>query len=159
MTLRRTLTNTAAAAALTALMLPAAAVAEDAAGANTMGASDQTADLSADLANQSLRVVESDSPDLIWPDGWTTGAEAVAAMVDDMDIIGSEGDQIGEVEGLLVNEANEVVAFAVETEGFLDIGDEDVILPLGDAQLSPDGDAFLTSLTEDELEAMPEWED
>jgi sporulation protein YlmC with PRC-barrel domain len=76
--------------------------------------------------------------------------------IDDMDIYGPGGDQVGEVEKVLVDASGEVVGFAVETEGFLGIGDEDVIV--GVDQLELVGDRFVTSLTEEQLEELPRWE-
>jgi hypothetical protein len=78
-------------------------------------------------------------------------------QIEDMDLYGPGGDQIGEVEEVLVDASGEVVGLAVETESFLGIGGEDVILGLDQVELA--GDRFVTSLTEDQLEATPRWED
>lgn len=78
--------------------------------------------------------------------------------IEDMDIYGpGDDDQIGEIEEVLVDSSGNVAGFAVETEGFLGFGGEDVIVGIDQLQLV--GDHFNTSLTEDQLEALPRWED
>ena len=78
-------------------------------------------------------------------------------QIDDMDIYGAGGDQIGEVEDILTDASGEVVGFSVETENFLGIGGEDVIV--GTDQMELVGDRFVTNLTEDQLEQLPRWDD
>ena len=79
--------------------------------------------------------------------------------VEDMDLYGPGGDQIGEVEDVLADSSGQVVGFSVETENFLGIGGEDVIVGLDQVELAPDGQRFITSLTKEQLEQMPRWED
>jgi sporulation protein YlmC with PRC-barrel domain len=78
-------------------------------------------------------------------------------QIEDMDLYGPGGDQIGEIEEVLIDASGDVVGLSVETENFLGIGGEDVILGLDQVELV--GDRFVTSLTEDQLEASPRWED
>ena len=77
--------------------------------------------------------------------------------LEDAEVYGVEGDQLGEVERFLGDEMNNVVAVTVETEGFLGFGGEDVVVPLDQMQL--EGDRFVTPLTEEQLKAMPRWRD
>jgi sporulation protein YlmC with PRC-barrel domain len=77
--------------------------------------------------------------------------------LDDMDVVGADSETIGEVEDVLADASGSIVAVAVETEGFLGLGDEDVIVTLDQLQL---GDGRLaTTLTEEQLEALPTWDD
>lgn len=76
--------------------------------------------------------------------------------LDDMDVVNAQGDEIGEVEDVLM-EGGEIAGVAVEVGGFLGIGDKTVVVPLD--QLSLQGDDLVTNLTEEELEALPEWDD
>lgn len=78
-------------------------------------------------------------------------------QLEDADVYGEDGNQIGEVQRFLGDDMNNVIAVTVETEGFLGIGGEDVVVPLDQLQLV--GDRFVTALTEDQLEAMPRWRD
>ena len=79
-------------------------------------------------------------------------------QIEDMDIYGpGDDDQIGEVDEVLVDSSGDVVGFSVETEGFLGIGGEDVVVGVDQMELV--GDRFVTSLTEDQLEQLPRWDD
>jgi PRC-barrel domain len=80
-----------------------------------------------------------------------------AGELEDMDIFGPEGEQIGEVEDVMTDATGQITGFAVETEGFIGLGSEDVIVPLTALEL--EGERFVTTLTEDELENLPEWDD
>jgi sporulation protein YlmC with PRC-barrel domain len=85
------------------------------------------------------------------------GLNLAASELEDLDLFGPEGEQIGEVEDILVDTNGAVVALAVETEGFLGAGEEDVVMMLN--QVSMAGDRLTTALTEDEIEALPAWDD
>ena len=80
-----------------------------------------------------------------------------ADEIEDMDVFGPGDEQIGEVEDVLINADGEVVGVAVETEGFLGIGGEDVVVGLDQLELM--NDRLVTSLTEDQLEQLPRWDD
>ncbi|MGR3483116.1 PRC-barrel domain-containing protein [Salipiger marinus] len=77
--------------------------------------------------------------------------------IDDADVMGPDGNRIGEVEQILVDDSGTPVAAVVEAGGFLDIGDEDIVVPLEELTFK-DGD-FTTSMTEDELKNLPKWDD
>ncbi|MFG6665419.1 PRC-barrel domain-containing protein [Sulfitobacter sp. 916] len=77
--------------------------------------------------------------------------------LDDYDVIGSTGEKFGEIEDFLTDASGEPVAVVIETEGFLGIGDEDVIVTLDQLELV-DG-KFQINLTEEGLEALPKWDD
>lgn len=91
----------------------------------------------------------------------TTAPPADAAAgyfkLDDMNIVTPTGDKIGEVEGVLIDASGEVAAVAVEVGGFLGIGDEDVISQLD--QLRLENNQLVTTLTKEQIEALPKWDD
>ena len=74
--------------------------------------------------------------------------------LDDMDIVGANGDEIGEVDDVLMNASGEIVAVSAEVGGFLGLGDTEVVFPLD--QLTLQGDEFVTSLTKEQVEALEE---
>jgi hypothetical protein len=76
--------------------------------------------------------------------------------IDDMSVHNAGGDRIGEVDEVLVDSTGRH-ALAVEAGGFLGIGDKTVILMLDQVQLQED--RFVTSMTEDQLKALPAWDD
>jgi len=77
--------------------------------------------------------------------------------IEDMNVYGTGGKKIGEVDEVLVDASGKIVAVSVESGGFLGIGDEEVVVMLD--QLSLEGDRFNTSLTKDQLLALPRWKD
>lgn len=85
------------------------------------------------------------------------GFDMTADEMEDLDVYGASGEQVGEVEAVLVDASGAPVAFAIETEGFLGIGDEDVVLPIDQARLAEG--RLVTVLTEEDLEALPQWDD
>ncbi|MBU2961255.1 PRC-barrel domain-containing protein [Citreicella sp. C3M06] len=77
--------------------------------------------------------------------------------VDDIDIIGPDGNQVGEVEDILIDADGAPVAAVIEVGGWLDIGDEDVVISL--SELTYQNGAYTTTMTSDMLETLPKWDD
>ncbi|MBM2293529.1 PRC-barrel domain-containing protein [Sulfitobacter pseudonitzschiae] len=78
--------------------------------------------------------------------------------IDDIDVIGSDGGKIGEVETVLVDDAGMPVAVVVEiNDGFLDLGDSDVIMQM-DTLTWKDG-RYATTMTSDDISGLPMWDD
>ena len=74
--------------------------------------------------------------------------------IDEIDIVGSDGSKIGEIEDVLIDQSGQPVAVTVDfQDGFLDLGDDDVILTMD--QLTFENGSFATSLTEQEIEGLP----
>ena len=80
-----------------------------------------------------------------------------ASEIEDMDIVGPDGSDIGDAEEVLVNATGQAAAVSAEIGGFLGVGEKEVIIPLNQLQLS--GDDLATSMTKEQLEALPEWDD
>lgn len=77
--------------------------------------------------------------------------------VDDMDLMNASGEKIAEIEEVLVGSDGQPAGYLVDLGGFLGMNDRDVVLPL-DAVTFSNGN-FQTSLSEADLEALPEWDD
>ncbi|KUF11850.1 PRC-barrel domain-containing protein [Pseudoponticoccus marisrubri] len=77
--------------------------------------------------------------------------------VDDMDVVDADGEKIGEIEEILVDEAGHPAAFHIEVGGFLDIGDEDVAVPL--AALTYEDGVYVSKMNRTQIENLPEWDD
>lgn len=77
--------------------------------------------------------------------------------VEDIDVVDADGQKIGEVEEILIDEDGKPAAFHIEVGGFLDIGDEDVAVPL-EALTYEDG-SYVSKLTLEQIENLPEWDD
>ena len=79
--------------------------------------------------------------------------------LEDMDVVGPDGEQIGEVEQVLIDRDDRIVAVAVEAGGFLGIGDHEAILGIDQLALASDRDQLVISMTAEELRSLPEWDD
>ena len=75
----------------------------------------------------------------------------------DMNVVNPAGEKIGEVEDVLMDTSGNVVAVAVEVGGFLGVGEDDVIIQLD--QLRLENKQLVTTLTKEEMEALPKWDD
>ena len=70
----------------------------------------------------------------------------------DMEITDSGGKRIGEVEEVLKTPEGKITAVSVEVAG-----DKEVVMALD--QLRRQGDVLMTDLTEEQVEALPSWDD
>jgi hypothetical protein len=102
-------------------------------------------------------VTEMAEMDPLAPAGGLYGAFA-ELRVDDlvgMEVIGSMGDDMGEVDELVSDGAR--LLAVVGTGGFLGLFEHDVAIPLERFEMGADG-LILPSLSEDEVRSMPEWD-
>jgi sporulation protein YlmC with PRC-barrel domain len=72
------------------------------------------------------------------------------------DVYGSNGNQVGEINNLLVGADGRVHAAVVEFGGFLGIGENKVAVPWD--QLNITQDRITTNMTEDQVKAAPHWD-
>jgi uncharacterized protein YrrD len=77
--------------------------------------------------------------------------------IEDLDLKNADGDEIGEVEEVLIDAGGQPVAIAVEVGGFLGIGERDVVLELDQVQLVDDD--LVTSADKATIEGLPDWPD
>ena len=77
--------------------------------------------------------------------------------IEGMDVYGPGGEEIAEVDDVLIGEDGSSLAVSLDVGGFLGIGDKDVAIPLESLSVSPNG--LSIDLTEEELEALPEFDD
>lgn len=105
-----------------------------------------------------VHAVDPGAEGLVWPPSLAALPESRRARIPGMDLDGPDGT-IGEIERLLANDEREVVAVTVEIGGLLGLDDEEVIVPLNRIEFGPTGDTFITAMSEDELEALPSWQD
>ncbi|GGK43012.1 PRC-barrel domain-containing protein [Salinarimonas ramus] len=83
---------------------------------------------------------------------------ATADDLDDVEVYGINGEEIGEVEEIVVG-ADGTHYIVLEVGGFLGIGDDDVAIPMDRFAARGEESLVLVSMTEDELEAMAEYEE
>jgi sporulation protein YlmC with PRC-barrel domain len=77
--------------------------------------------------------------------------------LEDMDVYGSAGEEIGEVEDVLVDASGQPVAVTADVGGFLGIGEREVVIGLD--QLTHSGDRLTVGMTKEQIEALPEFAD
>lgn len=78
--------------------------------------------------------------------------------LDEIEVIGVNGEEIGEIENVVVD-AEGTHYVVVDVGGFLDIGDEPVAIPMERLAASGDENLVLTGMTADELEELAELTD
>jgi hypothetical protein len=110
----------------------------------------------AGVAQQSLDVAtlqEADDDDMVvQPFGLTVDD------LEDTDLMTADGEEIGDVDEILVDGGGRAVAVSVEIDdGFLGIDDREVVFGLDQLELRDD--ALVTSLDKATIEALPEWDD
>ena len=73
------------------------------------------------------------------------------------DAVGSDWENVGEVDDIIISRNGQVIGLVVETGGWLDIGDENYVIDLRDLRVVGEGEDidFVTRLTQAEMEAQP----
>lgn len=77
--------------------------------------------------------------------------------IEDMDLKTADGNEIGEVEEVLIDASGQPVAVAVEVGGFLGVGERDVVFGLAQVQLTDDD--LMTSADKATIEGLSDWKD
>lgn len=80
-------------------------------------------------------------------EGWDAGYDG----------IGSDWNEIGEIEDLILSRDGKIIGIVAEVGGFLDIGDKHVMIPVDNLNLVPVEDAeyvYVTRYNEEQLEEM-----
>ena len=71
------------------------------------------------------------------------------------DLMNASGDEVGEVQDLVVGSDNEIKVAIVEVGGFLGIGSKTVAVNIDQLRRSPAKKGFVTSMTKEELKTLP----
>lgn len=74
-------------------------------------------------------------------------------------VVNRQGENVGEVESLVVQPKKNEVHAVISIGGFLGIGDRDVAIPLKDLEIGDDNVTLMSQQTKEDLEALPEYED
>jgi hypothetical protein len=80
------------------------------------------------------------------------------SSLEDSNVEQPNGDKVGEIDRVLVDQDNKIVAVTIDAGGFLGIGSEKVVMPLDQLQYDGGKKKFITSLNKDQLKAMPHWD-
>lgn len=79
-------------------------------------------------------------------------------FIDEMEVYDVSGEEIGDVEDILIGPDGQVVAIIAEVGGFWDIGDTHVSVPFGDVEMAADGDGVIVPVTEDTVGDYGFWD-
>lgn len=74
------------------------------------------------------------------------------------EVLNSQGEEIGEVEDVVVDQ-NQTAHAVISVGGFLGLGDKEVAVPMDRLTPAQDGGGATTDLTEEELEGLPAYEE
>ena len=72
-------------------------------------------------------------------------------LIDDADVYGLNGEEIGDVENIIFNADGTIASLIAEVGGFWDIGDTHVNIPWNQVQASPDYLQLMVPVTEDNV--------
>lgn len=73
-------------------------------------------------------------------------------FIDDMEVYGAGGEEIGDVEDVIVGPDGTVIAIIAEVGGLWDIGDTHVSIPFDLVELAPDGSGIIVPLSEENVD-------
>ena len=76
---------------------------------------------------------------------------------DGADVYDSNGEQIGEIADLILDDQNKLVGFVVATGGFLGVAEHSVGVALGELTELTDPEGFTIATSREQLEAAPEF--
>ncbi|WP_370159316.1 PRC-barrel domain-containing protein [Limimaricola soesokkakensis] len=85
------------------------------------------------------------------------GGISAEEFIDEMEVYGVTGEEIGDVEDLLIGPDGRVLSVIAEVGGFWDIGDTHVSIPFEEVALADDGDGIVVPVTEDNVSDYDLW--
>lgn len=78
-----------------------------------------------------------------------TGGISAEEFIDEMEVYSTTGDDIGDVEDIIIGPEGNVVAVVAEIGGVWDIGDTHVSVPFDEVEMNADGNGIVVPLTEE----------
>ena len=75
--------------------------------------------------------------------------------LEELDLVGTNGDKIGDVEDVLADSSGKVVAVVIEYGGFLGVGEKEAVFMLDKLKLQ--NGKLVTTMTKADLEKLPVW--
>jgi hypothetical protein len=94
-----------------------------------------------------IRPLDRWSYDNLYRSGWSA-----ERMMDEAEVIGANGEEIGDVENIILNRQGRILGIVAEVGGFWDIGDTHVFVPWDQVRIGPDLDRVAVPVTEENVE-------
>lgn len=76
----------------------------------------------------------------------------------DKNIQNAQGESIGDIDSVIIDEKGEVAAVIVAVGGFLGMGEHNVAIDWNDLEIREDGGTIQSSMTREQLEALPAYD-
>ncbi len=76
----------------------------------------------------------------------------------DRSVVTANGEDVGEIQSVIVDSEGSVTSLVVGIGGFLGLGERDVALNWDQINMSAEGDVITLNMTKEELEGLPEYE-
>lgn len=94
--------------------------------------------------------------------GSTAMSEELKSAMQASNVIGknvqnAQGENLGEIDDLLIDKDGSIRAAVVSVGGFLGVGDRNVAIDWKEVSFSPQGDTITVNLTKEELQNAPEF--
>lgn len=86
-------------------------------------------------------------------DEWYGSGWSAEEFIDEFEVYGAAGDDIGDVEDIIIGADGEVIAVVAEIGGFIDIGDTHVAIPWDEIELAYGDQAITIPVTEENVES------
>ncbi|HEX6978206.1 MAG TPA: PRC-barrel domain-containing protein [Alphaproteobacteria bacterium] len=88
---------------------------------------------------------------------FTPSGEVLLSNLIGMDVKNAEGDNIGEIDEILMGKDGKVSHAILSVGGFLGVGERHVQVPFSEIQIQPDGRQVTYNTTKDALKQQPEY--
>lgn len=116
-----------------------------------------TAAIVASVAGLPVTAQTVETLDVIPLDAWTyddlyAGGRSVDDFIDEMEVYGVNGEEIGDIENVLFGSDGRVLSIIAEVGGFWDIGDTHVNIPWQDVDIRADGKGVNVPVTEETVD-------
>lgn len=85
-------------------------------------------------------------------DEWYRSGWSAEEFIDEYEVYGATGEEIGDVEDIIVGADGEVIAVVAEIGGFIDIGDTHVAVPWNEIELAYGDQAITIPVTEENID-------
>lgn len=91
--------------------------------------------------------------------GAVGGQMITAEEMTGMDVVNARGNQLGDIESLAVSTQDNRTMAIIAHGGFLGLGEKRVAIPLDELTMVGDDQLLVRGLTDDQIRAMPEWQE
>ena len=98
-----------------------------------------------------------EAPEIVALEGWNTdewygSGWSAEEFIDEFEVYGAAGEEIGDVEDIIIGSDGEVLAVVAEIGGFIDIGDTHVAVPWSEIELGYEDEAITIPVTEENVD-------